>query len=94
MKHYNNLLMSLPEDHMITLERFYDIKMYEISNEAVNEIMSSVNSRWSNKKIFDLLISATKTDCRLLGFSFLVERLTTGGILLSDCPNIQTFRNG
>ena len=86
--------MSLPEDHMVTLERFYDFKMYGIPNEVVNKIVSSTNSHWSNKKIFDLLISATKTDCRLLGFSFLVERLATGGVLLSDCPHIQTFRNG
>ena len=84
--------MSLPEDHMITLQRFYE--MFKIRDEVVDQIVSSINSQWSNKKIFNLLISFTKNDNQLLGLSFLIERLTTGDLLISDCPNIESFRNG
>ena len=93
-KHYKDLWMSLPEDHMITLQRFYDIKMFEIRDEVVDQIVLSTNSQWSNKKIFNLLISITENDNQLSGLSFLIEILTTGGVLISDCPNIASFRNG
>ena len=86
--------MSLPEDHMIILQRFYDIKMFKIRDEVVDQIVSSTDSQWSNKKILNLLISITKNDNQLLGLSFLIERLATGGVLISDCPNIESFRNG
>ena len=90
-KHYNNLLMSLP-DHVITLERLHDINMYEI--QYFDQIISSVKPCWSNKEIFNALISLTANDYQLLGLSFLIERLSTGDILISDCPNIQSYRNG
>ena len=93
-KHYNNLWISLPEDHMITLQRFYEINIYEIPDEVVDQIISSTNSQWSNRKILDGLISATKNDNQLLGLSFLIERLVTGGVLISDCPSLESFRNG
>ena len=44
--------------------------------------------------MFNSLISLTKNDNQLLGLSFLIERLTTGDVLISDCPNIESFRNG
>ena len=94
MKHYNNLWMSLPEDHMITLGRFFDIEMYKICDEVINQIVSSTNPQWSNKKILDLLISVTKNDYQLLGLSFLIETLATGDIIICDCPNIASFRGG
>ena len=93
-KHYNNLWISLPEDHKITLQRFYDIEMYKIPDEVVDQIISSTNSQWSNRKILNGLISATENDNQLLGLSFLIEMLVTGGVLISDCPNIELFRNG
>ena len=91
--HYNNLLMSLPEDHMITLQRFYNIGIYKLHDEVVNEIVSSTDSQQSNKKMFNLLISIIQNDNQLLGLSFLIERLATAEVL-SECPNIESFRNG
>ena len=93
-KHYNNLLMSLPEDHMTTLGRFYDICIYKLHDGVVNQLVSSTDSQWPNKMMLNLLISVTKSDNQLLGLSFLIERLATGGILISDCLNIESFRNG
>ena len=86
--------MSLPEDHMITLQRFYDIGIFELHDEVVAQIISSTDSQWSNKKIFNALISITKNDNHLLGLSFLIEKLVNGDVFLSDCPNIESFRNG
>ena len=86
--------MSLPEDHMITLGRIYDINMYKLRDEFVNQVVSSTDSQWSNKKIVNLLISVSKNDNQLLGLSFLIERLATGDLLICDCPNIESFRNG
>ena len=86
--------MSLPEDHMITLQRFYDFDIYELRDEVVNQIISSTDSQWSNKEMFNLLVSITANDNQLLGLSFLIERLVTGGVLISDCPSIESFRNG
>ena len=92
-KHYNNLWMGLPEDHMITVERFFD--MYEICDDGVvDKLVSSTNSEWSNRMILNKLISQVQNDYQLLGFSFLIERLATGAILVSDCPNIASFRIG
>ena len=65
-KHYNALWMSLPENHLITLERFCDINLYGMYDEVVDQIVSSTNSQWSNKKILDLLISVIKNDNQLL----------------------------
>ena len=79
---------------MITLGRFYDVKMYGIYDDAVVQIISSTNSQWSNMQIFNILISLIENDCQLLGLSFLIERLATGGLLISECPNIESFRNG
>ena len=79
---------------MTTLGRFYDINMFKLSDEATGEILSSTNSEWANKIIFDLMIVITKNDSQLLGLSYLIERLATGGVLISDCPNIESFRNG
>ena len=92
-KHYNNLWKSLPEDHMITLERFYDIKIIEFTDQAVAQIVSSTNSQLANKKIFDLIISVITNDYQLLGLSFLMERLANG-VVMSDSPYIESFRNG
>ena len=86
--------MSLPEDHMITLGRFYDIMYRMYDNEMVNQIFSSTNPQLSNETIFNIMISLTKNDYRLLGLSFLIERLATGDLLISDCPNIESFRDG
>ena len=87
--------MSLPEDHMITLGRLYDIiDMHKICSEFVESIVLSTNSYQANKSILNLLISATENDNQLLGLSFLAERLATGDVLISDCPNIESFRNG
>ena len=77
---------------MIILQRFYE--MFKIRDEVVDQIVSSINSQWSNKIILNSLISITENDNQLLGLSFLIERLTTGGVLISDCPNIESFRNG
>ena len=93
-KHYNNLWIILPEDHKITLQRFYEMNIYEIPDKIVDQIISSTNSQWSNRKILNGLISAAANDNQLLGLSLLIERLVTGGILISDCPNIGSFRNG
>ena len=93
-KHYKNLWMSLPKDHMTTLGRFYEINMFNLSDEATAQILSSTNSKWANKMIFDLMIVITKNDSQLLGLSFLMERLATGGVLISDCPNVESFRYG
>ena len=79
---------------MITLGRFYDIKIYELRDEFVNQVVSSTDSQWSNKKIFNVLISVIENDNQLLGLSFLIERLATGHLLICDCPNIESFRNG
>ena len=68
--------------------------MFEMRDEFVDQIVSSTDSQWSNKIIFNSLISITKNDNQLLGLSFLIERLTTGDVLISDCPNIESFRNG
>ena len=93
-KHYNNLWMSLPEDHMITLERLHKMEMYTISDNVIDQIMSSTNSQWSNKKLLNLIISITKNDYQLLGLSFILERLEAGDVLMTDCPHIESFRNG
>ena len=90
-KHYDNLLMSLP-DHVITLERLHDMNMYEIQD--FDQILSSAEPHWLNKEIFNGLISLTANDYQLLELSFLIERLSSGDILISDCPNIESFRNG
>ena len=86
--------MSLPEDLMITLGRFYDTGIYKLSDEVIDQIMSSTNSQWSNKQILNSVISLAKNDYQLLGLSFLIERFATGGRLRTDCPNIESFRNG
>jgi len=92
-KHYHNLLMTLPVDHTITVGRFCDFNMYKIRDEVFDQIVSSTNSQWSNKKILNLIISVTNNDYQLLGLSFLIERLATGDVL-SDCHNMEEFRNG
>ena len=79
---------------MITLGRFYEIDMFKMSDEVVDQIVSCTNSQWSNRKVVNGLISATANDNQLLGLSFLIERLATGGVLVSNCPNIESFRNG
>ena len=84
--------MSLPEDHMITLQRC--IETFRMRDEVVNQIISSTNSQCSNRKVLNRLISGTKNDNQLLGLSILIERLATGDILISDCPTIDSFRNG
>ena len=87
--------MTLPEDHMITLGRFYDFNMYKIHNEEIfGQITSSKNSQWANNILLNLIITVTKNDYRLLGLSFLIERLATGDVLSCDCHNIEAFRNG
>ena len=87
--------MSLPEDHMITLGWLYDIiDVDKICSEFVESIISSTNSYRANKNILNLLIPTTENDYQLLGLSFLIERLATGDVLMSDCPNIESFRNG
>ena len=68
--------------------------MFGIHEDVVDQIVSSTDSQWSNKIIYNQLISFTKSDNQLLGLSFLIERLATGGVLVSDCPNIESFRNG
>ena len=88
------MCMSLPEDHMITLQRCYDIKMFGMYDEVVDQIVSSTHSQWSNKIILNGLISVTENDNQLLGLSFLIETLATGDLLISDCPTIESFRNG
>ena len=93
-KHYDNLWMSLPENHMITLQQFCDIGIYTVPDNFVDLIVSSTNSQWSNKKMLNELISVTKNDYQLLGLGFLIERLATGDLLISDCPKIESFRNG
>ena len=93
-KHYNNLWMSLPEDHIITLGRFYEFKMYALSDDIIDQITSSTNSQWSNKKLLNLMISITKNDYQLLGLSFLIQGLAIGDISVTDCPHIELFRNG
>ena len=82
--------MSLPEDHMITMERLKQVFV----NEIIDLFVLSTNYQLSNKKIFNFLIDLTKSDNQLLGLSFLIERFATGGLLISDCPNIESFRNG
>ena len=79
---------------MITLGRFYDIGIFKLHDEFVNQVVSSTDSQWSNKKIFNVLISVIENDNQLLGLSFLIERLATGDLLMCDCPNIESFRNG
>ena len=81
--------MSLPENHMTTKERLKQI----FKNKVIDEFLSS-NYKCSNKIILNFLICITKNDNQLLGLSFLIERLATGGLLISDCPNIESFRNG
>ena len=82
--------MSLPEDHMITMERLRIVH----NDKVIDQVLSFANYQWSNKMIFTLLISTTKNDNQLLGLSLLIERLVTGGVLVSDCPSIESFRNG
>ena len=77
---------------MITLERW--LNMYEICDDDAFEIALSENSQLSNKTIVNRLIAETKNDYQLLGLSFLIERLATGDLLISDNPNIESFRNG
>ena len=66
--------------------------MYEI--QYFDQIILSAKPYWSNKEIFNALISLTANDYQLLGLSFLIERLSTGDLLISDCPKIQSYRNG
>ena len=68
--------------------------MFRMRDEFVDQIVSSTNSQWSNKKVLNGLISVTENDNQLLGLSFLIERLATGNVLVSDCPTIESFRNG
>ena len=79
---------------MITLQRSYDIKMFRMHDEVVDQIVSSTNSQWSNRIVLNGLISVTENDNQLLGLSFLIETLATGDLLVYDCPNIESFRNG
>ena len=79
--------MSLPEDHLITLQRLSD-SIFKLKDTFVDQIISSENSQWPNQIMFNLLISSTKNDNQLLGLSYLIERLATGGLLISDCPII------
>ena len=76
---------------MIIVERLkmvHNVKIFD-------QIASLTNYWWSpNEIIFILLIYLTANDNQLLGLSFLIERLATGGVLISDCPNIESFRNG
>lgn len=82
--------MILPEDHMLTLGQLYDILNIEVSDE----IISSTDSQSSNKKIINLLISRIGNDNQLLALSCIIERLATGDVLISECPKIESFRNG
>ena len=79
--------MSLPEDHMITIERLRTLLNDEIADNCVSK-------QSSNEDIFIMLLNATQSDNQLLGLSIFIERLVTGGLLVSDCPNIESFRNG
>ena len=86
--------MNLPEDHLITLQRLSDNNIFELKDTFVDQIISSENSQWPNQIMFNLLISSTENDNQLLGLSYLIERLATGGLLISDCPIIESFRKG
>ena len=68
--------------------------MFRMRDGFVDQIVSSTNSQWSNRKVLNGLISVTANDNQLLGLSFLIEELATGDLLVSDCPNIESFRNG
>ena len=98
-KHYDNLWVTLPENHLITLERLLDIGKYKIPDEFVIQMKSSTNSWTSNKEILDRLIFNTANDYQLLGLSFVIERLAIGDDAYplyetSDYPHIEPFRKG
>ena len=79
---------------MITLGRLHEMKLYRLIDNIIDKIMSSTNSQWSNKKLLNLIIFITKNDYQLLGLSFILERLAIGDVLMTDCPHIESFRNG
>ena len=95
-KHYYKLWMSLPEDYEITLKRFIAFDVCTVDDEILIQIIeSSANFQLFNMNIVNILISFTENDKQLLGLSFLIERLATGGVLTSDCPpEIESFRSG
>ena len=79
-KYYDDLLTSLPKDHVITLHHF--CKLMHISNDKITEIAdlvaSSSNSKESNRVILDAMILSLKNDYWLLGFSYALEKLVEG----------------
>ena len=75
-KHYNAFLMNLQPDCVITLMKCCDINIC-INNETLNRVMSCSSSLESNREILHFLIqSHVDNDYQLLGFSYLMQKLT------------------
>ena len=74
-KYYNEFLMNLHPDCVVTLLKFCDMNVV-ISNETLNRIMSCSSSAEGNKEVLHFLIqSNVNNDYQLLGFSFLMQAL-------------------
>ena len=76
-KYYNAFLMNLQPNCLLTLSMCHEMKIV-ISNETLNRVMSCSSLLESNREILHFLIqSNVNNDNRLLGFSFLMQTLTT-----------------
>jgi len=74
-KHYCNLLKSLPDNYLITLEKLCQCQIVSISNQIVNDIVSSPTFEDANKKILVFLIGCIKADQHILTFCDIMETI-------------------
>ena len=75
-KHYYNLLKSLPDNFMITMEKLCQSKSLDIDcSKAVDELLSCPSSEDANRKILDMLIDGIEKDRHFFALCVLMEAL-------------------
>ena len=74
-KHYYNLLKSLPDNYMVTMEKLCQSGVAKNSDQTVNAILSWPNAEFANRKILDFLIGCINNDQDLLEFCDRMEAL-------------------
>ena len=90
-KHYDNLWMSLPEDIMITLGQLCKFENFKTNDRFLNLITSCPDYKQSNKMILYGLMYNARNVFRLLGLSYLMEKLVASP---TNATVIESFRNG
>jgi len=89
-KHYYNLLKSLPDNYMVTMEKLCQYKILQIHGPTVNAIVSCPTFEDANKKILDFLIGCIKKDQHFLIICDVLETLVNKDMMAV----VHTIRDG